>query len=206
MMAKAQALPGDVKLDIVESRLGGEHAYENLNFTHESSIDAIAKAPKRSRYVLLKSMQEKIDAEFRLIDMLYSLDKRDAAKRLILSHFIPDLMGNLHSFSKQQFRCAVCNAKYRRVPLIGKCTKCGGKLLLTISKGGIEKYLWIAINLAEKYDIDTYTKQRLQLLKEEIEQVFGNVTLPKEERAETANSKQEESKPVQRQFDLSAFV
>ena len=202
----AQAMPGDVKLDIVESRLGREQAYASLGFTHESSINAIVSAPKRSKYVLLKSMQEKIDAEFKLIDMLYSIDKRDAAKRLILSHFIPDLMGNLHSFSKQQFRCAVCNAKYRRVPLTGKCTKCGGKLLLTISKGGIEKYLWVAIGLAEKYNIDVYTKQRLQLLKDEIEQVFGSVTLPKEENEAEREKKQEAAKPLQRQFDLSAFV
>ncbi|MEM3781367.1 MAG: DNA polymerase II large subunit [Candidatus Micrarchaeaceae archaeon] len=200
----ARSSPGEVRLDTVETRLGTERAYRNLGFTHMSTSKAIADAPKRSRYVLLKTMQEKISEEFRLLDMLYSIDRRDAAKRLIMSHFIPDLMGNLHSFSKQKFRCATCNAKYRRVPLIGKCPKDGGKLLLTISKGGIEKYLNIAIELANRYDIETYIKQRLQLLKEEIIGVFGSVTEPDMQQSSLqANAGKEAAKG---QFDLSRFA
>ena len=84
-------------------------------------------------------------------------------------------MGNLHSYSRQGFRCVKCNAKYRRVPLKGVCTRCSGKLLLTISKGGIEKYLNTAINLADRYELEPYIKQRIILLKEEIEAVFGQV-------------------------------
>ncbi|MGC8676037.1 MAG: DNA polymerase II large subunit [Candidatus Micrarchaeia archaeon] len=204
----AGAPPGDVKIEIVEKRLGTGTEFNNIGFTHMSTSAAIAESPKRSKYVLLKTMQEKIDEEFKLLDMLYSLDKRDAAKRLILSHFIPDLMGNLHSFSKQKFRCVVCNAKYRRMPLIGKCPKDGGKLLLTISKGGIEKYLNIAISLANRYNIDTYTKQRLQLLKDEIIGVFGSVTEP-EQQAQGQAAGQEKEKiaaSAKGQFDLSKFA
>ncbi|MEM3180920.1 MAG: DNA polymerase II large subunit [Candidatus Micrarchaeaceae archaeon] len=200
----AKAPPGEVKLDLVESRLGTETAYYGIGFTHLSTAKAIEESPKRSKYVLLKTMREKISEEFRLLDMLYSLDKRDTAKRLILSHFIPDLMGNLHSFSKQRFRCVTCNAKYRRMPLIGKCPKDGGRLLLTISKGGIEKYLNIAIELADRYNLDTYTKQRLQLLKEEIISVFGSVTAPEEQQSKLQlHAKQEIPKG---QFDLSKFA
>ena len=100
---------------------------------------------------------------------------QDTARRLIISHFIPDLMGNLHSFSKQTFRCVSCNAKYRRVPLVGKCTRCQGKIVLTISKGGIEKYLNIATNLADRYTLEPYIKQRLMLIRDEIETLFGGV-------------------------------
>jgi DNA polymerase II large subunit len=167
--------PGDVNLELVGNRLNKETVYSNLKFTHETGINAIIDAPIKSTYTKLKSMQEKIDAQFKLIDKLNPIDKADTARRLILSHFIPDLMGNLHSFSKQTFRCVSCNAKYRRVPLIGKCTKCGGKIVLTISKGGIEKYLNVAINLTEKYALEDYLKQRILLLKDEIETVFGNV-------------------------------
>ena len=95
------------------------------------------------------------------MDMIHAVDKKNAARKVITGHFIPDLIGNLHSFSRQIFRCSSCNTKYRRIPLSGKCTKDGGKLLLTISKGGIEKYLEMAINLADKYDLDDYIKQRL---------------------------------------------
>ncbi|EQD45400.1 DNA polymerase II, large subunit DP2 [mine drainage metagenome] len=167
--------PGEVKVGMVESRLKSEAAYSGLEFTHGTSAEALKDAPKRSAYTTLKTMQDKIDMQFSLSDKLYSIDRADAAKRLILSHFIPDLMGNLHSFSKQTFRCVSCNAKYRRVPLIGKCTKCSGKLVLTISKGGIEKYLNTAINLSERYKLEPYIRQRIMLLKQEIETVFGAV-------------------------------
>ena len=167
--------PGEAKVGLVESRLKTEAAYSGLKFTHATTTKAMAYAPKRSAYTTLKTMQDKIDMQFSLSDKLYSIDRADAAKRLILSHFIPDLMGNLHSFSKQTFRCISCNAKYRRVPLIGKCPKCGGKLVLTISKGGIEKYLNTAINLSERYKLEPYIRQRIMLLKQEIETVFGAV-------------------------------
>ena len=168
-------MPGDISIDRVSSRLNTKAIYQNLMFTHESGINCIADSPKRSTYTKLKSMQEKIVHQFNLMDKLDAIDKADTARRLIISHFIPDLMGNLHSFSKQTFRCISCNSKYRRVPLIGKCTRCGGKLVLTISKGGIEKYLNTAIDLADRYNLEPYIKQRLILIKEEIGNVFGAV-------------------------------
>mgnify|MGYP001626357802 FL=1 len=139
------ASPSDVSIETVKNRLGSESAYSNIRFTHGSSYNALSDSPKKSMYTRLNSMPEKVQAQFALTDMLESVDKQDSARKLILSHFIPDLIGNMHSFSKQTFRCIVCNAKYRRVPLTGKCTRCGGKLVLTISKGGIEKYLNLAI-------------------------------------------------------------
>jgi DNA polymerase II large subunit len=165
--------PVEAEIEMVESRLNTNSAYQDLHFTHGSSKLAIAASPKRSQYVELKTMQEKVDAEFDIMDKIYAVNKRDAARRVITSHFIPDLIGNLHSFSKQTFRCSSCNAKFRRVPLSGKCTRDGGKLLLTISKGGIEKYLEMAIALAERYDLDPYIKQRLYLVREEIDSIFG---------------------------------
>ena len=173
--------PSEVKMELVENRLGSKGIYGNLRFTHGALINAIRLAPKKSYYTQLKTMEEKIDAEFKFMDTLNSIDKRDAAKRLIMSHFIPDLIGNLHSFSRQRFRCVSCNAKYRRLPLAGKCTRDGGKLLLTISKGSIEKYLATATRLAERYDLDTYMKQRLMLIKDEIDSVFGSLELNVEE-------------------------
>jgi DNA polymerase II large subunit len=168
----ASSTPSDVSIEMVEKRLKTKEAYQDLRFTHGASASAVTSSPKKSLYVQLKTMQEKVDAEFGLMDRIYAVNKKDAARRVITSHFIPDLIGNLHSFSRQIFRCSSCNAKYRRVPLVGKCTRDGGKLLLTISKGGIEKYLQMAITLAERYDLDPYIKQRLYLVKDEISDVF----------------------------------
>ena len=178
----AGASPPKCKVELVENRLNGHGAFSDLRFTHGvSTIDAIRLSPKQQHYTKLKTMDEKIEAQFKLMDMLSSIDKRDTAKRLIMSHFIPDLIGNMHSFSKQRFRCVSCNAKYRSVPLVGKCTRDGGKLLLTISKGSIEKYLDTATTLANRYDLDNYTKQRIALIKDEIDAVFGSFALNAEE-------------------------
>lgn len=167
------ASPGEVKLELVGSRLGTPSVFSGLQFTHQSSSSALKSSPTRSAYTKLNNMEDKVHVEFSLMDRLNSVDRRDAAKRLIISHFIPDLIGNLHSFSKQSFRCISCNAKYRRVPLSGVCEKCGGKLVLTISKGGIVKYLEMAIGIADRYSLDTYLKQTLGLVKKEVETVFG---------------------------------
>ncbi|MEM0200990.1 MAG: DNA polymerase II large subunit [Candidatus Micrarchaeaceae archaeon] len=164
--------PSEIKLKRVVDKMNTDKPAEELYFTHQSSFNAIDNSPKRTIYTQLKSMQEKVDAEFALMDKIYAINKSDAARRVITSHFIPDLIGNLHSFSKQVLRCSNCNSKYRRIPLSGKCNKDGGKLLLTISKGGIEKYLDMAINLAARYKLDPYIRQRLDLAKEEINELF----------------------------------
>ncbi len=164
--------PSGTHVESVKGRLGGSE-FSKIWFTHESSISAISDSPMRSFYTTMKTMDEKVEEQFKLMDVLCSIDRKDTASRLITNHFIPDLMGNLHSFSKQRFRCISCNAKYRRVPLAGKCERCEGRIVLTISKGGIEKYLGMATDLAERYDLDPYIKQRVHLLKNEIDTVFG---------------------------------
>jgi DNA polymerase II large subunit len=84
-----------------------------------------------------------------------------------------DTKGNLRKFSQQEFRCVECNEKFRRPPLTGKCLKCGGKLIFTVSEGFVVKYLEASIALAEKYNVSTYLKQTLELLKQRVESVFG---------------------------------
>ncbi len=64
------ASPSEVKMELVESRLGSKGIYENLRFTHGALINAIRLAPKKSYYTQLKTMDEKIDAEFKFMDML----------------------------------------------------------------------------------------------------------------------------------------
>ncbi|MEM3791278.1 MAG: DNA polymerase II large subunit [Candidatus Micrarchaeaceae archaeon] len=178
----------EIKVESIKDRMEKGDPLRGFMFTHNTSLRAIEEAPLKSKYVELPSMEEKIEEEFLLMDMICAVDRRDAAAKLISSHFIPDLMGNLHSFSKQNFRCSVCNTKYRRMPIIGKCPKDGGKLLLTISKGGIEKYMEIAIRIAERYEVDPYIYQRLILLRNEINDIF------------------EEEKEKSSQFDLTKFL
>jgi len=56
--------------------------------------------------------------------------------------------------------------------LKGKCSICGGQLTLTVYRGGIEKYLEVALQLIEKYHLPQYYAQRILLMKEEIGAMF----------------------------------
>ena len=98
----------------------------------------------------------------------------DAVAALVIErHFIRDIRGNLTKFSKQQFRCVACNEKFRRPPLAGKCSKCDGKIIFTISEGSIVKYLQPSIDLIKKYHVSPYLKQNIELTQMRIESLFG---------------------------------
>jgi DNA polymerase II large subunit len=168
--AEKKTFPGEIKIKTVKDVLGTLEQFDQIPITHHCST--LDKGVTRTTYVKLDSIPEKIEAQFNLQERIACVDQKDAAERLILSHFIPDLYGNLRSFSRQTFRCVNCNESYRRVPLAGKCTKCGGNLLLTINKGGIKKYLEISKEIVEKYGLPDYMRQRLDLLDKEIQNIF----------------------------------
>ena len=160
------------KFDLVSKRLGSDAQYEGFNFSH--STTDIAAGPKNSAYKTLETMIDKMDAQLELGRMIRAVDERDVAERVINSHFLPDLIGNLHAFSKQKVRCVKCGAKFRRPPLKETCPKCGGRIILTVHEGSVRKYLDVSIKVAEEYGASSYTKQRLQLLKIEINSLFKN--------------------------------
>ncbi|MFX1295201.1 MAG: DNA polymerase II large subunit [Promethearchaeota archaeon] len=159
-------------VDIVEHRIGCKSQFEGLFFTHPTSD--INKGPKISRYKELKSVKDKINAQLKLALRTVSADAQDEARRLLHTHFIPDIIGNLRSFSTQKFRCIKCNTKYRRLPLQNKCIQCGGKIILTVTEGGIKKYLSLSLEIAKQYNLDDYTKQRLLLAQDYIDSIFSS--------------------------------
>lgn len=160
--------PGDIKIKIVKDILDS-NPYENLNFTHDNGN--LNNTTTETKYVQLKEMSDKVNAQLRLAEKIRAVDVKTIAEILINSHFLRDIQGNLRAFSEQAFRCTTCNKIYRRIPLPGKC-ECGGNLVLTISEGGIKKYLDLSLNIAEKYEIDTYIKQRIEILKNNVNSMF----------------------------------
>ena len=160
------------KFDLVSKRLGTDLESEGFNFSHDTTD--IAAGPKNSAYKTLETMVDKMDAQLELARMIRAVDEQDVAERVINSHFLPDLIGNLHAFSKQKVRCVKCGAKYRRPPLKETCPKCGGRIILTVYEGSVRKYLEVSIKVAEEYGVSSYTKQRLQILKLEIDSLFKN--------------------------------
>ncbi|MCD6387523.1 MAG: hypothetical protein J7L30_04290, partial [Methanophagales archaeon] len=84
-----------------------------------------------------------------------------------------DIKGNLRAFGTQRVRCSECNAKYRRVPLSGRCKKCGGKLLPTVYASNITKYLDISLRIAREYRVSETLLQTLELLATDVQSLFG---------------------------------
>jgi len=163
--------PWDVKIDQIKHRLGKPSQYENMGFTHD--ICDINSGILCSAYKTLPSMKEKLDGQMKLACLIMAVDEADVARSVIEKHFLKDIKGNLRKFSTQKFRCITCNTKYRRPPLLGKCTTCGGKIVFTISEGSIVKYLGHSIELVENYNVSDYLTQTIQLTKRRIEDNFG---------------------------------
>ncbi|MFT4311386.1 MAG: DNA polymerase II large subunit [Candidatus Woesearchaeota archaeon] len=169
--AKEYKLPYDVKVPIINHVLGTPNQYENMGFTHDTTN--MNEGVLCSNYKLLPSMDEKVESQMQLAVKIRATDAKDVARLIIEKHFIRDTKGNLRKFSLQQFRCVHCNEKYRRPPLQGKCVKCSGKVIFTISEGSVIKYMKQSLALCEKYEVDTYTDQVIRLTQKRIEDVFG---------------------------------
>jgi len=164
--------PRDVKIDTIKSSiLNTENPYTGIKFTHDTND--MNEGTLCSAYKSIPTMMEKVRGQMQLAEKIRAVDEGDVARLLIEKHFLRDIKGNLRKFSMQQFRCVNCNEKFRRPPLSGKCTKCGGKIIFTVSQGSIIKYLEPALSLAEKYDLPLYVKQNLELTKLRIDLFFG---------------------------------
>ncbi|WP_266079883.1 DNA polymerase II large subunit [Haladaptatus caseinilyticus] len=164
--------PEDVDITIAEDYLGTDEEYTNFRHTHDTSN--IALGPDLSAYKTLGSMMDKMNAQLELARKTRAVDQTDVAERVIEGHFLPDLIGNLRAFSRQETRCLDCGVKYRRMPLSGDCRECGGRVNLTVHQGSVNKYMDTAIQVADEYDCREYTKQRLQILDRSLESVFEN--------------------------------
>jgi DNA polymerase II large subunit len=172
-MAEVGKHSSEMKLiETVRSRLkSGKDTFINIAFTHDTND--FNTGVINSSYKLIPTMQEKVQRMMDVAGKLRAVDAGDVAKLVIDRHFIRDIRGNLRKFSQQQFRCVKCNAKFRRPPLSGNCTKCSGKIIFTISEGSIIKYLEPALSLASNYKVSPYIKQSLELTKRFIESIFG---------------------------------
>ncbi len=159
-------------MDLVSSRLGTPEQYEHFMFTHGTTD--IAAGPLKSSYKTLGSMIDKMEAQLSLANKIRAVDAPDVAERVLKSHFLPDLLGNLRSFSRQRMRCVKCGEKFRRPPLVGSCPKCGGNIVLTVHEGAVRKYLEVSKEIGERYGVSSYTRQRIELLDNDICSLFEN--------------------------------
>src|SRR3989441_1021261 len=95
-------------IDTVSKRIGSVLQYEGFSYTHETSD--VAQGPLASAYGE-GSMAEKIDKQLELALRIRAVDPNDVVARIVVHHFLPDLIGNLKAFSSQQVRCTKCGEK-----------------------------------------------------------------------------------------------
>jgi DNA polymerase II large subunit len=161
-------------MTLAAASVGTDAEYAPLAHTHDTAD--IAGGPELSAYKTLGSMEAKMDDQLALARRLRAVDETDVAERIIEYHFLPDLIGNLRAFARQETRCLDCNTSYRRMPLSAECRECGGDVHLTVHEGSVTKYLEIATRIAEDFGCREYTKQRLHILDRSIESIFEDDT------------------------------
>ena len=166
-----QSKASDVNsVEIIKSRLETKRQFYDYHFTHSTS--SLTTSKSRSAYSTLGSMLDKFDMQVRNAELIDVVNPSELVSNVIATHLVPDIMGNLRAYARQSFRCTACGKSYRRMPLIQTCV-CGHKLIATITRGSVEKYLKLAKRLVEKYDVGEYQRGRIHALSDEIELVFG---------------------------------
>ncbi len=171
--AERFAHPKEVEpqIDTVSKRIGTVLQYEGFAYTHATTqVDA---GPLASAYGE-GSMVEKIDKQLELALKIRAVDPNDVVARIVVHHFLPDLIGNLKAFSSQQVRCTKCGEKYRRIPLRGRCIACGGNLTLTVHESSVKKYLEISKKITGQFEVSNYLRQRIDLIEDAITSLFTN--------------------------------
>ena len=158
-------------VEILKSRLETEKQFYGQNFTHLTSTLTASKS--RSAYSTLGSLLEKLDMQIRTADIINAVDPSEVVSMVMTTHLLPDIMGNLRAYSGQSFRCTACGASFRRIPLVGKCLECDNKLIQTMTRPSVQKYLKLARRMLGKYRIEPYLQGRVLSLLDELELVFG---------------------------------
>lgn len=164
-------------IDIVRDRLDKKDQFRNFYFTHDTNVLSIDR--ERSMYSTLKTLKDKLDKQIEVSQKINAVDSNEVVTSVLNTHLIPDIIGNMKAYTSQSFRCKSCGKSYRRFPLKGECIKCKGVLQATVTRGSVEKYLNISLQLIEKYDVNEYIKNRFKIISEELESIF-----PKKDKAQ----------------------
>ncbi len=169
-MEKADPRQISAMIDTIENRLNTPAQFEGFKFT--IPVTDINSGNPESVYKKFGKMTDKLYNQLALAEKIAAVDADVVANKVLTTHFVRDIAGNLRAFTTQKFRCKGCNKKFRRMPLTGKCPICNSDLILTVYRGGIEKYLPAANKLVKKYGLLDYYAQRLNMVEEELLTLF----------------------------------
>jgi len=167
-----QAKSGDIseRIETIKNRIGTEKQFFDYSFTHFT--DLLTTNVQRSAYSRLNTMEEKLDMQIFTAKLINAVDPDEVVSMVLTTHILPDIMGNMRSYSSQAFRCSRCGEKYRRMPLVGRCTGCGNELMQTVTRGSVEKYIDIASEMCKQFKINDYLRCRVESLNAELDLIF----------------------------------
>lgn len=154
----------------IGSRLGEDTQFHGYGYTHETTSTTIERS--RAAYSTLRTLGEKISKQIEVAEKTEAVSPKEVVESIIKTHLIRDLMGNMKKYASQSFKCKRCGMVIRRPPLSWSCLRCGGDIRETLSRASVEKYLSIAQKLAATYDVDPYLRNRLDVVKRELDQLF----------------------------------
>ena len=157
-------------IETLKNRIGEDKQFYDYGYTHHSNI--LISNINRSAYSTLNTMKEKLEMQISTANLINSVDTDEVMSMVLTTHIIPDIMGNMRSYSSQSFRCNKCGEKYRRIPLLGKCASCGNTLLQTVTRGSVEKYIALAEDLCNNFKVTGYLKSRIESLIVELNFIF----------------------------------
>src|SRR5438128_3104839 len=175
------AHPSEVEslVPTLNSSLGNGGENWTIGFTHPT--EDLDDGRLISSYKELPTMLDKVKEQLHLADQIVAVKGEEVAVKVLSTHILRDLVGNLRTFTSQRVRCTKCGSKPRRIPLGGTCHRCGGKLAATVFRGGVEKYLDAATEMVERYNIREYYRQRLELIKVELAETFKALPVDREQ-------------------------
>jgi len=186
-------------IEIAEDRLGTAGESEGYGFTHDTTDcnEGPAWNPYNDKSFTL-TMRQKTMAQFALGDVLFGVDNLKQSAKLIDTHLIRDMRGNLRAFGQQKVRCTKCGAKYRRVPISGTCmtitgkttdpfthaeveVPCPGNLIMTVSHGSVSKYDSLMGDIIDRYGCEAYISQLYSYVSYWVEQTFEDPSKGKQQ-------------------------
>jgi DNA polymerase II large subunit len=196
----AQAKESTQFVEIVEARLGTDQEAVGFGYTHgtDNANDGPEWNPYNDKQMKL-SMRQKTMAQFALGEVLHSVDNERQSAKLIDTHLIRDMRGNLRAFGQQKIRCTKCGRSYRRVPISGKCMevsgsktdpfsgesveiKCPGNLVMTVSQGAVSKYDALMRDIIAIYGCDAYISQLYSSVSMWVAQTFEDRSVGSQQR------------------------
>jgi DNA polymerase II large subunit len=124
-------------------------------------------------------MNEKLDMQISTAKLINAVIPDEVASMVLTTHILPDIMGNMRSYSSQAFRCTKCGEKYRRIPLAGKCLGCDNNLIQTVTRNSVEKYVYIALDIRNKFKMNNYLSSRIESLVMELNYIFKEKEIQK---------------------------